>query len=285
MEPSRMLKVEANGLTFQLAHWEGSGLNILGIHGLTANCRSFDQIAADISPKHNFFALDLRGRGFSDKPAQGYSISHHCGDIMAILDKLDLSETVLVGHSLGAAISLEFAARFPGRAAGLILLDGGGQLSEEQMNKVLEGIRPTVERVGKVFANFEDYITPLKNSPVLQPWNHALENCYRYEVQNDSEGVKSRMRPENIQEELENLTETDLKETYAKISCPVLILRATQGMLQEDDLLLPREVAEKMQGMIPDSRVVDVPGTNHYTIVFQPSPERNRAIHAFLGEI
>ncbi len=285
MEPDRMTRVEANGLTFQLAHWEGNGLNVLAIHGLTANCRSFDQIAGDISPKHNLFAMDLRGRGFSDKPAQGYSIYHHCRDIIAILEKLDLSEAVLVGHSLGAAIALEFAARYPARTAGLILLDGGGQLSEEQMNKVLRGIKPTVDRVGKVFADFQEYIAPLKNSPVLQPWNQALENCYWYEVQNDSEGVKSRMRPENIQEELENLSETDLRETYEKISCPVLILRATQGMLQEDDLLLPRDVTETMLRMIPDARVEDVPGMNHYTIVFQPSPERTTAIHSFLSEI
>lgn len=285
MEPDRMTKVEANGLTLQLAQWEGDGLNILGVHGLTANCRSFEQIAEEVSPKHNFLAMDLRGRGFSDKPEQGYSIPHHCRDIKNVLAVLDLSRTVIMGHSLGAAIALEFACRYPDLATGLILLDGGGQLSEEQMDKVLQGIRPTVERVGKVFASFEEYIEPLRNSPLLQPWNQALENCYRYEVQEDSEGVKNRIRPENIQEEMENLAEIDLQACYGKIGCPVLILRATQGMQQEDDLLLPRDVTEMMLQMIPDARVVDVPGTNHYTIVFQPSQDREKAIDSFLSEI
>ena len=62
------------------------------------------------------------------------------------------------------------------------------------------------------------------------------------------------------------------------------ILRATEGMLAWDDLLLPEDVTERMVREIANATRVDVDGTNHYTIVFQPNGERDRAILEFLRE-
>ncbi len=284
MQPTSTQKVIANGLNFQLAKWEGAGNNVLGIHGLTANCRCFDAIAPAICPKNNLMAMDLRGRGLSDKPAEGYSIPQHCQDIKQIVSQLDLSPLVLMGHSLGAAIALKFASQNPQLVQKVILIDGGGALSEEQMDKVKEGIKPSLQRLGKTYANFQEYITPLKNSSALQPWNENLENYFRYETVSVAEGVKSRIQPENIQEELENLAQTDIQECYAQINSPVLILRATWGMLGKDDLVLPREASQKMLHTIPRAKVVDIPDSNHYTIIFHPSRERDRAISSFLGD-
>jgi len=284
MEPANMQRVQANGLNFQLAFWEGNGLNILGIHGLTANCRCFDSLAETVYPRHNLIAMDLRGRGLSDKPAAGYSIPHHCQDIKEVIAELGLSSVVLMGHSLGAAISLKFASQNPHLVQGLILIDGGGILSKERMNKVMEGIKPAIERLGKTFSDFEEYVSPLKNASTLQPWNETLDSYFRYEIEHTQEGVKSRIRPENIQEELYNLAEVDIQETYAKINSPVLILRATLGMLDKDDLFLPQEATHKMLEMIPKAKVVDVPETNHFTILFHPSQERDSAILSFLRD-
>ena len=69
-----------------------------------------------------------------------------------------------------------------------------------------------------------------------------------------------------------------------KISCPVLILRATDGMVAEDDLLLPQDVAETMIQEIPFARYVDIPGSNHYSIIFEQNGFRDLAIREFLEE-
>jgi hypothetical protein len=69
----------------------------------------------------------------------------------------------------------------------MILVDGGGDLSEEQLNKVFEGIRPALERLGRIYASVEDYITQMKQAPYMQPWNKGLETYYRYEI----EGVEA----------------------------------------------------------------------------------------------
>jgi len=279
-----MTKVRGDGIQIQLAVWEGSGKTILSIHGLTANSRFWDCLASALSPAHKVIAMDLRGRGLSEKPPAGYSIEHHCRDILALLNDLGLKRIVLMGHSLGAFISLVFAAKHPQKVDRLILVDGGGKLSESQMAKVFEGIKPSLDRLGKTFPSFEDYISQMRQAPFLQPWNSYMEAYFRYEVEEVERGIRSRVPPKAIEEEAANLRKEDSTQFYSRVSCPTLILRATKGMLAEDDLVLPEDVAERMAREIENVRRVDLEGTNHYTILFQPNRLRDQAILDFLSE-
>jgi pimeloyl-ACP methyl ester carboxylesterase len=55
-------------------------------------------------------------------------------------------------------------------------------------------------------------------------------------------------------------------------------------MIAKDDLLLPENVAERMVREIPNAKRVDLEGTNHYSILFQPNKMRNQTIIEFLNE-
>jgi pimeloyl-ACP methyl ester carboxylesterase len=279
-----MTKAKGDGIQIQLAIWEGKGKPILCIHGITANSRFWDCLASALSPQHRVIAMDLRGRGLSDKPPTGYSIEHHCKDILALMNDHGLERPVLMGHSLGAFISLVFAAQYSQRVDRLILVDGGGKLNETQIAKVFAGIKPSLDRLGKTFPSFEDYISQMKQAPYLQPWNSYMETYFRYEIEKVEGGVRSRVHPKHIEEEALNLGKVDSREFYAKVTCPTLILRATKGMLSEDDLLLPEDVAERMVHEILNAKRVDIEGSNHYSILFQPNKMRDQTILKFLNE-
>jgi pimeloyl-ACP methyl ester carboxylesterase len=195
-----------------------------------------------------------------------------------------LERPVLMGHSLGAFISLVFAARYPHRVDRLILVDGGGKLSETQMAKVFAGIKPSLDRLGQVFPSLEAYLNQMKQASYLQPWNSYMETYFRYEVEEVEGGVRSRVHPKHIEEEAQNLKKVDSRQFYAKVTSPTLILRATKGMLAEDDLVLPEEVAERMAREIPNASKVDLKGTNHYSILFQPNKMRDQTTLKFLSE-
>ena len=277
-----MKRAKGDGVEIQLAVWEGEGKNVLCVHGLTANCRCWDMIVSKLAPRHRILAMDLRGRGLSDKPPAGYSVESHWRDIKALLDDLGLDRIVLMGHSLGAFISLAFAAEHTQRVERLILLDGGGKLTQEQTARVFAGIKPSLDRLGKIFPSFASYVEIMKKAPFLQPWSKALENYFQYEVEEVEGGIRSRVQPEHIQEEILNLRQVDAAQFYPKVQCPVLILRATHGMLSPDDILLPEEAVEKMLREIPRAKRFDVEGTNHYTLVFNHNQVRDRAILDFL---
>jgi pimeloyl-ACP methyl ester carboxylesterase len=279
-----MIRAKGDGIKIQLVVWEGKGKQILCIHGITANCRFWDCLASALAPHHGVIAMDLRGRGLSDKPPTGYSIEHHCKDISALMNDQGLERPVLMGHSLGAFISLVFAARHPERVDRLILVDGGGKLTKAQMAKVFKGIKPSLDRLGQIFPSLKAYLAQMKQAPYLQPWNFYMETYFRYEIEKVEGGVRSRVHPKHIEEEAQNLGKVDSRQFYTKVASPTLILRATKGMLAEDDLLLPEDVAERMVREIPNAKRVDVKGTNHYSILFQPNKKRDQTILKFLNE-
>lgn len=279
-----MKKVNAGALKIQLAVWEGIGKQIICVHGITANCRCWDVIASSLSPKHQILAMDLRGRGCSDKPPAGYSLEYHLRDINGLMDNMGLDKGVLMGHSLGAFISLAFGAEYPEKVDRIILVDGGGDLSQEQMDKVFEGIKPSLDRLGKVFSSADAYLETMRQAPYIQPWSSAIETYYRYELEEVEGGVRSNIEPDHIDEEAENIKKVKVASFYPRISSGVLVLRATEGLLRQDDILLPEEVVKTMVREIPNCRCVDVEGTNHYGIVFQPNVMRDRAILDFLED-
>jgi len=278
-----MKKGKGDGVEINLAVWEGKGKNVFCVHGLTANCRCWDRIASSLSPRHRVWAMDLRGRGFSDKPSSGYSIDHHCRDIRSLLSHLGIERVALLGHSLGAYISLAYAAKHPEQVDRLVLIDGGAKLSPGQAAKVFAGIKPSLDRLGQVFPTFEAYLENMKKAPFLQPWSSLLETYFRHEAEIFPDGVRSRIQPGHIQEETLNLNRFEAEPLYEQIQCPTLILRAPEGMLAKDDILLPEEVVEKMTREIPKAKRLDLPGTNHFSILFAPSTARDEGIREFLA--
>ena len=277
-----MKKVKGDGIEINLAVWEGAGKPLLCIHGITANCRCWDTLADALTPEYRVIAMDLRGRGQSDRPSEGYALDYHLKDINCLLDDLGLERAVIMGHSLGAFIGLAFAAEYSNRVDRLILVDGGGDLSKEQFDKVFVGIKPALDRLGQVFPSAEAYLEKMKAAPYIQPWSSVTETYYRHEIEAVEGGVRTNIAPAHIQEEAANIQKVDCAPYYPRIKSKVLILRAPNGLLSQDDILLPEDVIDRMISEIPHVQRFDVEGVNHYGIVFQPHAARDEVIREFL---
>lgn len=90
-------------------------------------------------------ALDLRGHGASDPPANGdYSFAGRAEDIGAALDALGIDRVALVGHSGGGVTALHFAAHHAERVVALLLVDPAGdgrQFPADQRDAMLAALR------------------------------------------------------------------------------------------------------------------------------------------------
>jgi len=283
-EPA-MIRARGDGVDIRVAEWTGKGKTVLCVHGLTANCRCWDTMAAALSPGHRLLAVDLRGRGLSDKPPTGYSEEHHIRDVRCVMDDLRVDRAVLMGHSLGGYIALGFAAGHPDRVEGLILIDAGGELSRDHWDRVATAIKPAVDRLEMRFPSVDDFLNRMKQAPFFNPWSAAIETYLRYDMETVDQGVRSRIHPDHIREEVSSKRRTESAEHYGQVTCPVLILRATEGIVTPDDILLPAPVVARMVSEIPDARFFDVGGTNHYSILFQPNQERDDAISVFMEDL
>jgi pimeloyl-ACP methyl ester carboxylesterase len=283
MAAPQMLRAPGAGLGIQLHSWPGPEPPVVAVHGLTANGRCWETIARELAGGRRLVALDLRGRGGSDKPEHGYDLEHHCADLDGVLDDLGQPRAVLMGHSLGAYISLAYAATRPQRVERLILVDGGAVLNPEQWGKVAQGIGPSLERLAQVYASAEEMLAQVRQAPFLQPWNQATEDYYRYDCIKVPGGVKSGTSSATVAEERANLNKVDFSRFYPQVRCPVLVLRAGQGMLAPDQLVLPDDATARLLRDLPQARLVELDRLNHFSIIFQPSPQRAQAVKEFLA--
>ena len=259
---------QVNGLKIHANTWGefvSPARTVFFIHGLSANSMCWAEFGPDLARRGwHVIAPDLRGRGFSDKPAHGYGTPLHANDLQAIADHLGIDRLNMVGHSLGAVISMFLAAIHPERAGKLVLVDAGGVIPED----TVQAIAPSIKRLDNIYPSLENFLELMSKVP-LYKWNGFWENYYRYDAVVRPDGtVTSGVSRATIEEEnfVTNHTRFELLPDYIK--SPTLIARATVGLLGEGrGLILPAAEAERMHNIIPGSRVIEVPGTNHYTII------------------
>ncbi|HEX6684528.1 MAG TPA: amino acid adenylation domain-containing protein [Candidatus Limnocylindrales bacterium] len=96
------------------------------LHGGSGNHRWWEPVAAQLKAKHTTILWDHRGHGLSGPADENLSVGQLAADTLTVLAAHDLTEVVLVGHSLGAAVALAAAAEAePGRVAAVVCVEGG----------------------------------------------------------------------------------------------------------------------------------------------------------------
>lgn len=286
--PVRDEYIIAGDLTFHYVRWGEQGPPLVCVHGLTANAFCFQALADRLSQHYRVFAYDLRGRGDSDKPEEGYGIPTHAADLAEIIDALELERPVIVGHSLGAMIGVFFAASYSDKLSRLVLLDGGGELPWRTIADQPLWLTASIARLGIPVASYEEFINRLKAAPFLGPyWNEYLDIYFEHDVFRQPDGsLIPKGDPAAVQADQNSLEEDwHPHRLYPSIQVPTLLVRAGQSMLVPHDQLLPQEEAAGMQRSIKHCRYINYPDLNHYTIVFGTDASVAQAVEEFVKEV
>ena len=124
------IRPDEGGLHLNVHGWPGDGdpgkQPIVLLHGLSSNARTWKQVAEHLAAAgHAVYAVDQRGHGHSAKPESGYDFITITDDLVHLCDALGLAAPIIAGQSWGGNVVLTFAARYPARTAGIVLVDGG----------------------------------------------------------------------------------------------------------------------------------------------------------------
>jgi pimeloyl-ACP methyl ester carboxylesterase len=106
--------------------WAGraDGLSVVFLHADSGRASQWYDVALAIARERLAVAFDFRGSGESAPASNGdYGFAARAQDVASVVDELGLGRFVIVAHSGGAAVALEYAARHAARVAGLLLLE------------------------------------------------------------------------------------------------------------------------------------------------------------------
>ncbi|MEO7261872.1 MAG: alpha/beta fold hydrolase [Jatrophihabitantaceae bacterium] len=104
----------------------GEGPAVLFVHGLLGSHQHWTQLMRTLAAERRLVAPDLFGHGASAKPVGDYSLGSHAATLRDLLDRLEIADVTLVGHSLGGGIAMQFSYLFPERVKRLVLVSSGG---------------------------------------------------------------------------------------------------------------------------------------------------------------
>jgi pimeloyl-ACP methyl ester carboxylesterase len=101
----------------------GEGPDLMLIHGLATNRAFWYATAVALQDRFRVTIFDLRGHGYSERPASGYRPVDFAEDTLGLMDALQIRRAALVGHSYGGAAALEASGIAPERVSHLALID------------------------------------------------------------------------------------------------------------------------------------------------------------------
>jgi len=118
-----MPKVSVNDISFH--YWQlGEGPDMVMLHGLNGNLAVWHlELVPRLRNEYRVTTYDLRGHGRSEMSPTGYTTEDMAKDLQGLMDALRIERAYLIGHSMGADISLHFALLYPERVEKMVLIE------------------------------------------------------------------------------------------------------------------------------------------------------------------
>lgn len=250
------LRISETGerLYYALHRAEGARTAVVLIHGAGGSHVHWPAALRRL-PGATVYALDLPGHGHSEGEGR-QSIGGYRDVVRAFLEAAGLERAILVGHSMGGAIALEVALRYPKRLAGLVLVGSGARLRVAPA--LLQGLR-------------EDYPRAVEN---LVQWLFAgsapeqTRRAARRQLLEANPGV--------VLGDFLACDAFDVMAELPRVETPTLVVCGTE------DRMTPLKYSEYLAAHIPGARLEAIPGGGHMVMLEQPEPVA-RAVAAFLA--
>jgi pimeloyl-ACP methyl ester carboxylesterase len=221
--------------------------SLIFIHGSGGDHTAWLNQYAQLKNKYKLVAVDLPGHGRSEGSGEKH-IKDYCVWIKNLLEVLELNDPILIGHSLGAAIALQFAVDHPGEISGIVCLGGGMKMP-----------------VNPFFLDF------LKTNPTQMP-AEITELICKYSLAKENRSRLSAVLQKSISQskvdilygDLSACNELDLTGEAEKIKVPVLIICGAGDKMTPPDL--SRELAAKIKG----AGLEIIAGAGHMVMIERP---------------
>lgn len=264
---SGLIKLTSGALHVESAG-DPQGRLVLGVHGLSANCRSFDRLVPVLAAAgHHVVTMDLRGRGRSEiTPSGSYGWDSHVRDLLEIADLYGADSFDVVGHSMGGFIGMSLAAQHPRRCRRLVLIDAVGVPD----SAALQSVSKSLSRLGQAYPSAAAVLSQIRATGSIADWSEFWDSYFEWELEPVADGVRIRTDVVAVTEDSADAANHDVYQLWPRIRCPVLLVRASTPMAAAGGLVVSAVDAERFAAEAAQATVVDVEA-DHYSVMTSPS--------------
>ncbi|AIC18901.1 MULTISPECIES: alpha/beta hydrolase [Pseudomonas] len=235
------------------------GLPVIALHGWLDNANSFARLAPRLRGLR-IVALDMAGHGHSGHRPLGasYALWDYVYDVLQVAEQLGWKRFGLLGHSLGAIVSLVLAGSLPERVSHLALIDGvipptaTGENAAERMGMALQAQLDLREKRKPVYATLDRAIE-VRMKGMVAVSREAAELLAQRGLMPVPGGYTWRSDSRLTLASPLRLTQEQAMTFVQRLSCPTQLVVAADGMLAKHPELLER---------LPFSRE-QLPGGHH----------------------
>jgi 3-oxoadipate enol-lactonase len=252
----------------------GKGFPIVFVHGYTGNSRNWALTVPALRENFRTISVDLRGHGLSGRPSSEdeYALEVMASDVHELLKALDVSECVLVGHSMGGMVSQLLVLEHPEVVRALVLVDTAAEVPKGLLYDERRAQRAHLVDIARekgMEAVFEEQIkmTPVHPALAANPryidiWREQFLMTSREAYIAGAKGMASRR---------------SVVAHLANVAVRTLVICG-----EKDEPFF--ESSRQMHAAIPGSELVIIQGAGHGPQMETPG-EFNRVLIGFLSKV
>ena len=253
--------------------WGNKGKpNLILVHGGMDHARSWDRVAEAFRDDFRVLAPDLRGHGDSNwAPGAIYSVAEYVLDLSALADIVGGFPLYLIGHSLGAAVVLQYAGIYADRVRKLIAIEGVApppsimpiRPAHERLRTWIEAMRDFENRLPRKYPSLEAaYERMHKANSYL---SHETARHLTLLGSNWSADGTLTWKFDNFVRAISpyDFDRKETREIWSQIQCPVLLIHGADSWTGD-----PRK--EGRIPAIPRHRLINVAKAGHWVHHDQP---------------
>lgn len=256
-------KVQIGGRTVRYLKLGDGGTPAVLIHGFGGDLNNWLFNHADLAAHRTVWALDLPGHGESGKAVETGSAEELADSVIAFMEDRGIGNAHLIGHSMGALVAMNVAAKAPARVASLALIAGAG-LGDEINGEYISGFTEGVNRNA-----LKPQLARLFADPALVT-RQLVEDIVKYKR---LEGVQDTLRKIAASAFDGDTQRASYRDRLAEMVPRALVIWGSQ------DQIIPAAHALGLKG---DIRVHVLEGKGHM-VQMEAASEVNRLLDDFLG--
>jgi pimeloyl-ACP methyl ester carboxylesterase len=240
--------------------------------GLGCDGFAWKYLTRQLAPRHRVLRFHYRGHGRSGVPSDTtrVGVSYAADDLDAIMQAVGMDKAVVLGHSMGVQVALEFHRRHPQRVLALVPICGayGNALDTVHDDNKLKRVIPYLHRAAEAFPQVARAM-----AKVLMPTELSLQYALTFEVNRElvrREDFQpyfmhlAKMDPLVFLRTLQSAADHTAWDHLGKIDVPTLIVAA------DHDRFTPLWLSQRMHRAIPGSELLVVPSGTHTAVIELP---------------